>query len=563
MWDGGRRAALVSSLREISRRDLLAQREALPDDLDVLARAWVDARRESCEQARALGRERYAAVGACHEEVRALLDGVVTTLLDRSSPAVLDRAHLGLVAAHDLLARCQDAGEPLAPATAGALARARAAQLLGEPVLAWQHLSAIPRAAAITAALAAGTDREARDHLSSSPGEDRRLAAALAALEAARALEEGDRPRARARAGRAISLAPGTAAAERAAGVLARVAEDPEALAAAADDQRSPLERARLLLAAGELTFARGDFARASDLYKRAGDLLAPLAPASAPLLAAALLGQGRALIHRGALEEAEALLTRALHLRQQSRGRWHLETAESLHHLGALYELRGRLELAELQYREALQIRFTALGDDPETARSYNNLGRLAYRRRDLASARDHHAHALEIRVTELGPRHPDTATSLNNLGAVYWAIGDEARARALFEQALEIRRAALPPDHPHVAVSLNNLGELELAAGDFVTARALHEQALALRREVLGDGHLETARSRLNLGRALLALGERAAARRELDMALETFTRQLGADHPETLRARELLDASLEPLAPEPDSAASDERR
>ncbi len=76
-----------------------------------------------------------------------------------------------------------------------------------------------------------------------------------------------------------------------------------------------------------------------------------------------------------------------------------------------------------------------------------------------DYAAALPLYRQALEIRRTALGEDHPDYAASLNNLARLYRAMGDHAAALPLYRQALEIHRTTLGEDHPDYATSLNNL--------------------------------------------------------------------------------------------------------
>ncbi len=67
-----------------------------------------------------------------------------------------------------------------------------------------------------------------------------------------------------------------------------------------------------------------------------------------------------------------------------------------------------------------------------------------------DHAAALPLYRQALEIRRTALGEDHPDYATSLNNLAGLYRAMGDHAAALPLYRQALEIRRTRAGREPP-----------------------------------------------------------------------------------------------------------------
>ena len=93
---------------------------------------------------------------------------------------------------------------------------------------------------------------------------------------------------------------------------------------------------------------------------------------------------------------------------------------------LGLSYELQGRMDLAEREYRKAAD-------KEPDWAIPHFNLGNVAYLNRDLAAAERFYARALDLDKT-----NPDI---MNNLANVLHEQGRSTRARELIEQALEIR--------------------------------------------------------------------------------------------------------------------------
>jgi tetratricopeptide (TPR) repeat protein len=238
----------------------------------------------------------------------------------------------------------------------------------------------------------------------------------------------------------------------------------------------------------------------------------------------------------QGRYSEAEPLLLQALEIRRSQLGQ-DPDTATSLNNLAALYQSQGRYSQAEPLHLQALEIRRSQLGTDhPDTASSLNNLALLYNSQGRYSEAEPLYLQALEIWRSQLGTNHPDTATSLNNLAGLYESQGRYREAEPLHLQALEIRRSQLGQDHPDTAQSLNNLAELYQSQGRYSEAEPLYEQALEIRRSQLGQDHPKTALSLNNLAGLYESQGRYSEAEPLYLQALEIWRSQLGADHPST---------------------------
>jgi tetratricopeptide (TPR) repeat protein len=238
-----------------------------------------------------------------------------------------------------------------------------------------------------------------------------------------------------------------------------------------------------------------------------------------------------------GRYAEAEPLYKQALEIRRTALGARHPDYANSLNNLAVLYDEMGRYAEAEPLYKQALEICRTALGErHPSYATSLNNLAELYRAMGRHADAEPLYKQALEIRRTVLGERHPSYATSLNNLAGLYRAMGRHAEAEPLLRQALEIRRTALGERHPDYATSLINLAELYREVGRHAEAEPLLRQALEIRRTALGERHPDYATSLINLAELYREVGRHAEAEPLLRQALELRERALGPVHPDT---------------------------
>ena len=156
---------------------------------------------------------------------------------------------------------------------------------------------------------------------------------------------------------------------------------------------------------------------------------------------------------------------------------------ASSLNNFGVLYMERGDYKSAEQLYKQALEIRKKALGEEhPGVGTSSFNLGVLYYKIGDYKSAEPYYKSALDIYKRTLGEEHPSYASSLNNLGILYADMGDYKAAEAYYKQALEIEKKALGEEHSDYASSLNNLGILYSDMGDYKAAETYLNRAIKL---------------------------------------------------------------------------------
>ena len=119
-----------------------------------------------------------------------------------------------------------------------------------------------------------------------------------------------------------------------------------------------------------------------------------------------------------GDYADAEALLTRALEIRERVLGPEHPDIAESLTRLARLYQAIYAYDKAETLLKRALSIREKVLGSDhPDTAASLDQLAKLYEAMAEYAKAEPLYKRALAIREKVLGPEHPDTSSTRDEI--------------------------------------------------------------------------------------------------------------------------------------------------
>ncbi|MEM7586061.1 MAG: serine/threonine-protein kinase [Acidobacteriota bacterium] len=249
-----------------------------------------------------------------------------------------------------------------------------------------------------------------------------------------------------------------------------------------------------------------------------------PAVFSSLDLLANALRRAGRG-------GEAEPLLERLVELARANGDQTAL--ADALNTFGSLRWSQDRFDEAETLYREALELRISALGDAaPEVASSHNNLGVLLLSSARSLEAEPHLRRAAELLEAQLGEQHPNTLNTLNNLGLVLQGTGRLEESFEVQQRVLELRTAVLGPDHPAVATSHSNLATALRDLGRYAEAEQSVRRAVEIRRQTLGPDHNETLKALTNLGNVLRRQQRLVESEEVLNEALERRQRTRGPE-------------------------------
>ena len=297
----------------------------------------------------------------------------------------------------------------------------------------------------------------------------------------------------------------------------------------ATPDELQKLREADAAEAAAAEAVRGGEFLPARTEASRAVSLREQILGDLSPDLIEPLRLLGYAQTELQALDDAEAQLTRALEICEQSYGKSHPRTASVLDRQGWLYIYRGKPEESEKALRRAVYILTSTLGETAEAAESMDNLGTaLGYKSSaDFLEAVNTKLRALVIREKLLGPTSKDTAISLSNLAWLYSRGGLLEEVIPMRRRALETLRAALGPDHRDTLVEMSNLAQ----------AYRQHDQpgeAAKLYRELVANDEKENnpanaiAVSHLTmLGSVLLESGEQAEGETIMQKAFDRMVR------------------------------------
>jgi CHAT domain-containing protein/tetratricopeptide (TPR) repeat protein len=237
----------------------------------------------------------------------------------------------------------------------------------------------------------------------------------------------------------------------------------------------------------------------------------------------------------KASLSSTLDLAERAVRLKEQLLGRDHLETAISLHNLGAVDVERGEFKTAVPLHERALAIRLNQLApDDPAIADSLDYLAFPLIRLQQFDEARRRLEQAQRIRDA-FAERSPASLARTLELAAVLQRYaGNYRAAMPMLDRALVIRRR-VAPDHPETASALHVRGDLLWLGGDIVGAQGAWAEALAIGERALGPDHPAILLYLRKLGGAAGALGNLPQSLQLLERALLIGQRWLAPCHPE----------------------------
>ena len=174
-------------------------------------------------------------------------------------------------------------------------------------------------------------------------------------------------------------------------------------------------------------------------------------------------------------------------------------ELAKSLFEYGHFLQTNKRYDLAEVRYRENLDIcqRLAAISPyayEPDLAGTQNNLGVLYNNTQRYKESEKMYLSALKIcqRLTAANPQvyEPDLAMTQNNLGLLYSDIRRYEESEKLCLSAMEIRRrlAAANPQvyEPDLAMTQYNLGCLYSDTQRYEDSEKMYLSAMEIRRRL-----------------------------------------------------------------------------
>ncbi|MFO7550060.1 MAG: toll/interleukin-1 receptor domain-containing protein [Haliea sp.] len=301
--------------------------------------------------------------------------------------------------------------------------------------------------------------------------------------------------------------------------------------------------------ALAELYFRTGDYARAEPVLQQVlAERLKRFGPED-PSVAKAIEELGLNQFDQGNLEQAELRLREALDLRWRILGEEpHPHLAENLNNLALVVMTAGNYDEAESLYRDALAMNRRLYGEShPEVALSLGELGGMYRNQGNLPKAEASYREALAMQRDLLGDEHPEVARLMSSLAFIYHDKGSLDEAMALSTAALEIQRKILDDGHPNIGSTLAVLGRWQMEAGDLTVAESRLREALVIQQAALTPDHPDLAITRVDLAEVLLLAGDSQEALVQARLGEAALVKSLSESHWITAVARHAHGAAL----------------
>ncbi|MDP2956808.1 MAG: serine/threonine-protein kinase [Longimicrobiales bacterium] len=303
-----------------------------------------------------------------------------------------------------------------------------------------------------------------------------------------------------------------------------------------------PIVQARLMATMGTVYQGLGLYDDALALLSRALALREASLDPTSPEIAESLSRLGDLQLRRGDLEASEANLKRALAIQEAALGPDADEVGHTLLLLGGTILARGRPDEAEPLLARSLQIEERTLGPDHDMMPVIiQNLGTVAYYKGRFTEAGQYWSRAIALRERRFGADDPGIAPSLNNLGGVYFLEGRFDEALAAYARARAIYTQSLEPDHPRFGIVYTNIGETYAALGRYQEAEELLVEALRLKERGLSPDEPGIATTLRVLADVYRDQGRFREAEPRYLRAIRILEGVFGPDHP---RLGEALD-------------------
>lgn len=196
------------------------------------------------------------------------------------------------------------------------------------------------------------------------------------------------------------------------------------------------------------------------------------------------------ALIQLGQLQQQSGQYRRALDSFEQSLtikrrilDKQHISIGVLLFYIGNLLREVGDLDLAQVNFEEALELVEQADPDSIETADVLFSLGNLNTEQRKFSAALDAYLGSLQIHKAK-GSSKTVVAEIFNNIGIVYLEMKEFDKSHIYHAEALESLRQELGDDHTDVAFCWHCLGTVLQELRNFEEALNCFKQALQIDR-------------------------------------------------------------------------------
>ena len=215
--------------------------------------------------------------------------------------------------------------------------------------------------------------------------------------------------------------------------------------------------------------------------------------PAGDPILSESIRVMGSLLVRQGKTEEALQHYREYVDLNRRVHGPSHPITAQTMVHLGNVYELSlARPAVAESLYREALAILEPAWGTEhPGLIHSRESLARVLSKRGAYVAAESLQRVNLNTVIRYSGRETAPVAHALAGVSHELLLQEKVEPAARMAEEALALHRRTTRPDDPDIVSTMFTLARSRLAQHRSGEALDLVRQGIELRERAYGQRH------------------------------------------------------------------------
>jgi serine/threonine-protein kinase len=308
-----------------------------------------------------------------------------------------------------------------------------------------------------------------------------------------------------------------------------------------------PELRAQLLDVMARAYSGIGDFDKALDLARDAVAALRGRGLESNLELAKSLTTQGAIHFARGEYDEGDAALVESAQLHEAEDPVSTEDMAVTLGHLAQVRNAVGKVEEAEAMLHRALSI-WRQSGNEEQVALTNHILATALENRGDLETALQLKQESLAVLRRLHGEENPVVAQLTNNVAFNLHNSGRFDEAEELYRQALAVSERRLGPGHVEVAEVLSNIGRVLMDQGRYVDAEPLAQRAAEIMIQSVDEDHFQRIACEINLASCQSSLGQHDSAIAAYRSTLDRFSRLLGEEHQATARVKSLLAQSLQ---------------
>jgi tetratricopeptide (TPR) repeat protein len=248
----------------------------------------------------------------------------------------------------------------------------------------------------------------------------------------------------------------------------------------------------------------------------------------------------GQALVQQGKYAEAETAYRNAIKVRSAALGPENAQTLRSRVGLVTALDFEGKAAAAETEARDVIRIQEKVLGkENPDTLAARSNLGFVLNKEGKHSEAETELRGVIDIQTKVLGRDHPDTLNSRHALASALLFQNRLQEAEAEYRSILDVRKKRLEPEHPMILMLRNNLAHVLDRKGDYAQAESELRDVVDLGIKVLGPEHPHTLTFQDSLATTFREEHKFPEAEAEYRKVIAARTKVLGSEHPLTLES------------------------